>query len=84
MNKKIIKYLCRDDKILEVNYMYKFNLENNLSTLQAFEDDGSAVLETAVVITVLLAIALIFHSQISSFASSLFSKAFNEGAMPSY
>ncbi len=62
-------------------YKKKFNLNNNYLDLQ---DKGSAVLETAVVITVLLAIAILFHGQISNFANSLFAKAFKEGAMPSY
>ncbi|MDO5733363.1 MAG: hypothetical protein Q4P72_06270 [Eubacteriales bacterium] len=63
---------------------FKDQKEMKLGLTRANADRGSAVLETAVVITVLLAIAIIFHSQIASFAEEVFSKAFNSGSLPSY
>lgn len=39
---------------------------------------GASTLEVVVVIAVLLAIALLFNTQIRSFAQSLFSKVFND------
>ncbi len=54
----------------------------NLRAKNPTLDSGSAVLETALVIVVLIAIGVLFHSQISAFAADLFSKAFDTAKIP--
>ena len=43
--------------------------------------EGSAVIETVIVLAVIVAIALIFNTQIRSFASRLFDMIFNDDSI---
>ncbi|NCC82859.1 MAG: hypothetical protein EOM03_01875 [Clostridia bacterium] len=43
-----------------------------------YEERGSAVLEVVVVISVILAVALIFNTQLTAFANRLFGSVFTE------
>ncbi len=45
------------------------------------DERGSAVLEVVIVIAVILAVALIFNTQLRAFANSLFSSVFQDSSI---
>ncbi len=45
------------------------------------EERGSAVLEVVIVIAVIMAVALLFNSELRSFAGSLFTSVFNDSSV---
>ncbi len=47
----------------------------------AADEKGSAVLEVVIVIAVVLAVALIFNSELRAFANSLFTSVFDDSSV---
>ncbi len=61
------------------NFIYSKKSLKNRSFKELCKDEhGASTLEVVIVIAVLLAIALIFNTQIREFANQLFDKVFND------
>lgn len=74
-------------KASQINYREKLPFLGSHSWLKGkfpslyYDENGAATLEIVIIIAVLIAIALIFNTQLRNFATSLFNKVFDDNSV---